>query len=94
MFFENEGVRVTNDEFHCESYTKCPIISYEYSIIYYLNIICKKMIENNPLFREKIFLSVDRYYNFMLEIFNNKKNMPFLKKILKNDLNAFNENSV
>lgn len=94
IFFENEGVRITNDEFHYEAYTKCPIISYEYSMIYYLHITCKEVLEKNPEFKKKLFISLYKFYNFILEIFKNKNNMPILKKILKNDLNTLNENSV
>lgn len=94
IFFENEGVRITNDEFHYEAYTKCPIISYEYSMIYYLHITCKYMLEQNPEFKKNLFTSLYKFYNFILEIFKNKNNMPILKKILRNDLNTLNENSV
>jgi hypothetical protein len=94
IFFENEGVRITNDEAHLEAYTKCPIISYEYSMVYYINITCQDLIENNLEFKKNLFTSIIQFYNFTLEILKEKNNMPLLKKILKNDLNALNENSV
>jgi hypothetical protein len=101
LLIENNGTRFHNDipknesdknkNFHD---TKCPVISFEYAMLYHINVILKNKIETDETFKKNFSNNLEAFEKFLNLIKNDTlDDKTIFNNALKNDMNYFIENS-
>lgn len=86
LLIPNEGTREVNENFIND--TKCPVISWEYDMLYRLNITLKDRFKDEK-FRNQFYNSLYDFNRFVLKTHQS----ILLQNILKHDLNYLNKYS-
>lgn len=86
LLISNEGTREINKDFI--SNTKCPVMSWEYDMLYRLNITLKERLKDDN-FRSQFYNSLYHFNRFISETHRS----ILLQDILKHDLNYSNKHS-
>lgn len=90
LLIPNSGTRYIENEKHD---TKCPVMSWEYDMLYRINILYKDSLEKDNKFKENFSESLVHFDDFLKNIIENPKDTNCIHEALIQDPNYFNKNS-